>query len=246
MKFFKQFKLKKRFIMKSKSIFTMAVIITGAILFSGCSSMSKATKGGLIGGGAGAVIGGGLGALIGKSTTSTAIGAAVGTAVGATTGVIIGKKMDKAAAEAARIEGARVDSITDANNLKAIRVTFDSGILFRTNESTLNTASKDALSKFARILIDNPTMDIAVMGHTDNTGSLEVNQRISLSRAQAVADFLKTKNVAYSQIKEVAGKDYSMPVAENTTAAGREQNRRVEVYMYASEKMISDAEKEAN
>jgi len=232
--------------MRSKSIFTMAVILTGAILFSGCSSMSKATKGGLIGGGTGAVIGGGLGALIGKSPTSTAIGAAVGTAVGATTGVIIGKKMDKAAAEAARIEGARVDSITDANNLKALRVTFDSGILFRTGKSTLNTASQDALAKFAKILNDNATMDIAVFGHTDNTGSLEINQKLSLERAQSVANFLRTKNVAYSQIKEVAGKDYSMAVAENTTAAGREQNRRVEVYMYASEKMISDAEKEAN
>jgi len=223
----------------------MAVILSGAIVLSGCSSLTNATKGGLIGGGAGAAVGAGLGALIGKSATSTAIGAAVGTAVGATTGVIIGKKMDKAAAEAAKIEGARVDSITDANNLKALKVTFDSGILFQTGKSTLNTASKDALSKFATILNKNGTMDIAIMGHTDNTGSLEINQKLSQERAQSVANFLKSKNVADTQIKEVTGKDFSMPVADNATAAGREQNRRVEVYMYASEKMITDAEKEA-
>jgi len=231
--------------MNRRSNSVMAVILSGAIVLSGCSSLTNATKGGLIGGGAGAAVGAGLGALIGKSATSTAIGAAVGTAVGATTGVIIGKKMDKAAAEAAKIEGARVDSITDANNLKALKVTFDSGILFQTGKSTLNTASKDALSKFATILNKNGTMDIAIMGHTDNTGSLEINQKLSQERAQSVANFLKSKNVADTQIKEVTGKDFSMPVADNATAAGREQNRRVEVYMYASEKMITDAEKEA-
>lgn len=231
--------------MNRKSNSLMAIILSGAIVLSGCSSLSNATKGGLIGGGAGAAVGAGLGALIGKSATSTAIGAAVGTAVGATTGVIIGKKMDKAAAEAAKIEGARVDSITDANNLKALKVTFDSGILFQTGKSTLNTASKDALSKFATILNNNATMDIAIMGHTDNTGSLEVNQKLSQERAQAVANFLKSKNVAETQIKEVTGKDFQMPVADNATAAGREQNRRVEVYMYASEKMITEAQKEA-
>lgn len=231
--------------MKTKSMFTMALIVTVAILLSGCSSLSNATKGGLIGGGAGAAVGAGIGVLIGKSPTSAAIGAAVGTAVGTTTGIIIGKKMDKAAAEAARIEGAKVDSITDANNLKALKVTFDSGILFQTGKSTLNTTSKDALSKFASILNENPTMDIAIMGHTDNTGSLAINQKLSLERAQSVADFLKSKNVSSTQIKEVSGKDFQMPVADNSTAAGREQNRRVEVYMYASEKMISDAEKEA-
>lgn len=220
----------------------LAVILSAAIVFSGCSSMSNAVKGGLLGGGAGAAIGAGVGALIGKDAKSAVIGASIGTAVGATTGVIIGKKMDKAAAQAAAIEGARVDSLRDANNLKALKVTFDSGILFKTGKSTLNTASKDALSKFAKILVENPTMDIAIMGHTDNVGSLETNQKISQDRAQAVADFLKTQNVLATQFKEIVGKNYSEPVADNATAAGRTQNRRVEVYMYASEKMIKDAE----
>jgi outer membrane protein OmpA-like peptidoglycan-associated protein len=230
--------------MKRKNGF-MAIILSTAIVLSGCSSMSNAVKGGLLGGGGGAAVGAGLGALIGHNAKSAAIGAGIGTVVGATTGVIIGKKMDKAAAQAAAIEGARVDSIRDANNLKAIKVTFDSGILFQTGKSTLNTASKDALTKFAKILVSNPTMDITIMGHTDNQGTLEVNQKLSQDRAQAVANFLQTQNVTAAQFKDILGKNFSEPVADNKTAAGRAANRRVEVYMYASEKMINDAQAQA-
>jgi outer membrane protein OmpA-like peptidoglycan-associated protein len=183
--------------------------------------------------------------LIGKDAKSAGIGAAIGTAVGATTGAIIGKKMDKAAQEAAAIEGAKVETTTDINGLPAVRVTFESGILFETNKSTLNDASKDALTKFAQIMIQNPTMDIAIIGHTDNTGSLEYNQKLSQDRAQAVANFLKLKGVPASQIKDVIGKNFSEPVADNSTAAGRAANRRVEVYMYASEKMIQEAQQQS-
>jgi outer membrane protein OmpA-like peptidoglycan-associated protein len=228
-----------------KSNVVVAITLCISIVLSGCSSMSNTTKGGLFGGGAGAAVGAGIGALIGKSTKSAAIGAGIGTIVGATTGVIIGKKMDKAAAQAAAIEGARVDSIRDANNLKAIKVTFDSGILFQTGKSTLNTASKDALTKFAKILISNPTMDITIMGHTDNQGSLEVNQKLSQDRAQAVANFLQLQNVSAVQFKDILGKNFAEPVADNKTAAGRAANRRVEVYMYASTKMINDAQAQA-
>lgn len=230
--------------MNKKGIF--AALLAVSVVFSGCSTWSSATKGGLIGGGAGAAIGTGIGILVGKDAKSAAVGAAIGTAVGATTGVIIGKKMDKAAAEAAAIEGAQVQTITDANNLQAVKVTFDSGILFQTNKSVLNSASKSALDKFAKILIENPKMDIAIMGHTDNTGTLELNQTLSENRAKAVADYLKTKEVPAVQLKEISGKNYSMPVADNATAEGRQQNRRVEVYMYASETMIKEAETESN
>lgn len=213
-----------------------------AIIFSGCKSWSNTAKGGLIGGGTGAAIGAGVGILIGKNEKSAAIGAAVGTTVGATTGLIIGKQMDKAAEKAAAIEGAKVDTITDANNLKAVKVTFESGILFASGKSILSTKSKTSLSDFAAILVENPTMDVAIMGHTDNTGSLELNKKLSQERAQAVADFLVSKNVPTKQIKEVVGKDFSEPVADNATVEGKAANRRVEIYMYASEEMIKNAE----
>ena len=229
--------------MKQKIV---VLALVSSLILSGCSSLSNMSKGGLIGAGAGAAVGAGVGALIGKSPQSTAIGAAVGTAVGATTGAIIGKQMDKAAEKAAAIENAKVEAITDANDLQAVKITFDSGILFDLNKSSLNKSSKDALEKFSLILVENPSMDVAVFGHTDNTGSLEVNQRVSKERAQSVADFLQSKGVPAAQIKDIIGKDFSDPIADNATKESQAANRRVEIFLYASEQMIKDAEAESN
>jgi len=140
----------------------------------------------------------------------------------------------------------RYETVTDANDLQAVKVTFDSGILFDLNKSSLNKASKDALEKFSSILVENPSMDVAVFGHTDNTGSLEVNQRVSKERAQSVADFLQSKGVPAAQIKDIIGKDFSDPIADNATKEGQAANRRVEIFLYASEQMIKDAEAESN
>ena len=113
-------------------------------------------------------------------------------------------------------------------------------------KTALKTDAKAALTKFAKVLVENPTMDIAVYGHTDNVGTLAANQKVSLGRANTVADYLVAQGATRTQMKVVEGRDYSMPVATNETADGRAQNRRVEVYMYASEKMIQDAQKEAS
>ncbi len=125
-----------------------AVVLCGAMLLSSCSTTKNSTKGGFLGGAGGALLGAGIGALAGDAK-GAAIGAAIGGAVGAGAGVMIGKKMDKQKAELERIEGAKVETVTDANNLQAIKVTFDSGILFTTGKSDLNAASKSALTKFA-------------------------------------------------------------------------------------------------
>ena len=230
--------------MKKTNLF-FVLLLSVSIIFSGCKSLNNAAKGGILGGTAGAAIGAGIGALIGKDGKSAAVGAAIGGAVGTTAGVIIGKKMDKAAEEAAKIENAKVETIEDINGLKAVKVTFDSGILFDFNSSALRQEAKDALTKFGKILVENPTMDLAVLGHTDNVGSLEANKKVSLARAQSVADYLVAQGATKSQMKTVEGRDYSMPVASNDTPEGRQLNRRVEVYMYASEAMIKDAETQA-
>lgn len=221
-------------------------LLSFSLTFSSCESLNRASKGALLGTGAGAAIGAGIGALIGKDGKSAAIGAAIGGAVGVTAGTIIGKKMDKAAEEAAAVEGAKVDTFEDANGLKAVKVTFDSGILFAFNSSKLNNTSKTSLTKFAKILNENPTMDIAVYGHTDNKGTLQANQKVSQDRANSVANYLKAEQVSTAQIKTVEGLNYSTPVASNETNEGRKQNRRVEIFMYASEKMIQDAEQAEN
>ncbi len=195
-------------------------------------------KGAGIGAGGGAVLGGIIGAIAGN----TAIGAAIGGAVGAGAGAIIGKKMDKAKAEAEAVKNAQVETVTDNNGLQAVKVTFDSGILFATNKADLSQSAKNSLVQFAKVLNNNKGCDIAIIGHTDNTGSDAINQPLSVSRANSVNNYLKSCGVSAAQIKSVEGQGSTNPVADNTTAEGRKQNRRVEVFMYASQEMIQQAE----
>jgi len=211
-----------------------------AIVFQGCSTMSKTGKGTLLGSGAGAVLGAGIGAAIGN-TKGAAIGAAIGTAVGAGAGAVIGKKMDKKAEELEALENAKVETVEDANGLEAIKVTFDSGILFATNKATLSQTSKNELSEFATKMSDMQDTDITIYGHTDNTGSDAVNERLSKQRAESVATYLQNCGIASSRLT-TEGKSYSMPVASNETAEGRAQNRRVEIYITANKAMIEAAE----
>lgn len=214
----------------------MALLMSAALMLGGCG-MSNTAKGGMIGGGSGAALGALIGQMAGKSGKSTAIGAAIGTAVGTTAGILIGKKMDKAKAAAAAVENAQVEGVTDANGLQAVKVTFDSGILFDLNSSTLKSAARNSLTEFSTVLKNNNNMDVAIFGHTDKTGTLEVNQRISLQRAQSVQNFLKGQGVAADQMVTVEGKDYQ----EYDDAKSAAENRRVEIYLYASKEMIEAA-----
>lgn len=232
-----------------KSINSMAVLLSACLVFSGCG-MTNTAKGGLIGGGGGAALGALVGGVIGHGK-GAAIGAAVGTAVGAGAGVLIGKKMDKAAAQAEQIEGAEVEQVTDNNGLQAVKVTFDSGILFATGNAALSSSAKASLSKFANnVLNQNRDMDVTIYGYTDNQGwrnstaeqSFQKNLNLSQERAQSVSSYLLGCGVSASQIKTVEGMGENNPIADNSTEAGRRENRRVEVYMYASQQMIQQAE----
>ena len=199
-------------------------------------------KGAGIGAGGGAL----LGAIIGHVAGNTAVGAAVGGAVGAGAGAIIGNRMDKAKKAAEQVQNAQVQTVQDANGLEAVKVTFDSGILFATNKADLNASSKSSLQQFASVLKNNSGCDVAIYGHTDNTGSDAINNPLSVNRANSVSNYLKSLGVPAAQIKSVNGMGSASPVADNSTAEGRKQNRRVEVYMYASEQMINEANAEAN
>ena len=218
-----------------KNLKVIALALCVGIVFAACNNTQK---GAAIGAGGGAL----LGALVGKLAGNTAVGAAVGAAVGTGAGVLIGKKMDKVKAEAEAVQNAQVQEVTDANGLQAVKVTFDSGILFATNQATLNASAKNSLTNFANVLKNNTGCDVAIYGHTDSTGSDAINNPLSVSRANSVSNFLKSCGVSSAQIKTVEGQGSTNPVADNSSAAGRAQNRRVEVYMYASEEMIKQAE----
>ena len=92
------------------------------------------------------------------------------------------------------------------------------------------------------MLNNNADLDIAIIGHTDNTGNDGINQPLSVSRAQSVNSYLLSCGVKSAQIKRIEGQGSTNPVADNSTAAGRKLNRRVEVYMYASQKTIQQAQ----
>ena len=207
-------------------------------------SCNNTQKGAGIGAGGGAVLGGIIGAIAGN----TAVGAAIGGAVGAGAGAVIGNRMDKAKKQAeqamqttdanGRVTTAgAVETVTDANGLEAVKVTFDSGLLFQTGKADLSAAAKTSLGKFAAVLKENSDCDVAIQGYTDNQGwkgstaaeSAQTNQALSLDRATAVSKYLLGLTVPASQIKKVEGRGQENPVADNTTAAGQAQNRRVEV-----------------
>ena len=157
-----------------------------------------------------------LGAIVGALAGNTVIGAAVGTAVGAGAGAIIGHKMDKAKKEAEAIQNAQVEEVKDANGLDAVKVTFASGILFATGKNDLSNEAKSSLQQLAGVLKGNSDCDVAIQGYTDNQGWKNSTAEQSAQKNQA----LSTKD-------------------------GQAQNRRVEVYMYASQKMIQEAEQAA-
>ena len=213
------------------------LLLSCAILLGSCSTMNNTAKGGVIGGGSGAAAGAIIGGLIGKGK-GAAIGAAVGAAVGTGAGVAIGHKMDKKAAEAAKIEGAQVEKVTDTNGLAAVKVTFESGILFGFNSSALSNTSKASLRELAQILKEDPTTDIAIVGHTDKVGTYEANMKVSKDRAYTVENYLQDCGVSPAQFKQVEGVGYNQ-YDDSMTAS---QNRRVDIYMYASEQMIKNAE----
>ncbi len=100
-------------------------------------------------------------------------------------------------------------------------------ILFETGKSVLTTSSYEELDRLLGILEDNPLMRIEISGHTDNTGSLALNMRLSETRAQAVVEYLVRKGVDRSRL-EYKGYGPDQPIADNATAEGRKMNRRVE------------------
>jgi outer membrane protein OmpA-like peptidoglycan-associated protein len=191
-------------------------------------TLHRTIFGGLIGAGAGGLAGG----LIGKAAGNTAVGAIIGAAVGGAAGAAIGNYMDRQAAEIQRdIRDAKVERVGEG-----IKITFNSGILFDVGSSTLRPAAQTNTSQLAKILIKYKDTNILIECHTDSTGTEKINMTLSEDRASSVSRQLKSQGVVGGRITTV-GYGESQPVANNGTVEGRQENRRVEVAIFANDKL---------
>jgi outer membrane protein OmpA-like peptidoglycan-associated protein len=217
---------------------TSPIVLAGAALITsaGCASLNNKEKGAVIGAAGGGVIGG----VVGNATGSTARGAIIGAAVGGAAGAIIGHQMDqKAKAIQASVPGAQVTRVGEG-----LVVTFDSGLLFDFDSSVLRDASKANLDTLASKLSSFGDSKLLLVGHTDAQGTDSYNLDLSRRRSAAVASYLEGHGVSSTRV-ETQGKGELEPIASNDTDAGRQQNRRVEIAVYASDKMKADARAQA-
>jgi outer membrane protein OmpA-like peptidoglycan-associated protein len=219
-----------------KRILIIALIGLFMIGLVGCSSMSKKDKGLLIGAAAGAAAGG----VIGHQAGNTAIGAILGAAVGGAAGAYIGNYMDKQAAEMEQdLEGAKIERIGEG-----IKITFESGILFDVNKAQLKPAAEKNLTDLAAILNKYSDTKILIEGHTDSTGPEDYNLELSRRRAQSVENFMAGLQVDPTRFT-IMGYGETQPVASNETAEGRQLNRRVDIAIFANDKLKKVAEEKA-
>lgn len=220
--------------MRTYSIKLFTLLLLVSLTFTACDSISKTAKGTAIGASAGAL----AGALIGKAAGNTTTGAIAGAAVGGATGAVIGNYMDRQSRELEEdLEGAKVERVGEG-----IKVTFDSGILFEINSYQLSDVSKEEIAKLSEILEKYEDTNIMFAGYTDNTGREEYNLKLSEDRAKSVAEYAAFTGVDATRMT-ITGYGIADPVADNTTAEGRAENRRVEVAIWANDKLKKAAKK---
>ncbi|MBT0959301.1 OmpA family protein [Alphaproteobacteria bacterium KMM 3653] len=202
------------------------MICASALTLSACSdpealSGEKTRNGALTG----AVVGALAGVVAGDDAEAKRRGAVAGAVIGATIGGGIGYNLDQQAKELDRDLDGRIDVVNTGSELV---VTMPQDILFGVDSAALRPDLTADLSTLAGSLNKYPESTVNVIGHTDNTGSADYNQGLSLRRAQAVAVVLSNSGVSSSRMRAIgAGED--QPIASNQTESGRAQNRRVEI-----------------
>lgn len=194
--------------------------------------LNKTQKGAIVGASSGAVVG----AVLGQKNGNTALGAILGATVGGAAGAVIGRRMDKQAEEMRRqMPNAQVERVGEG-----IKITFGSDILFDTDSYALKADTKQQLTDFAKTLNKYEDTDVRIEGHADATGPEDHNLKLSKQRADAVGNYLESLSVKTSRLDE-KGYGEAQPLADNSTEAGRRKNRRVDVAVFANQKMQRDA-----
>ncbi len=193
---------------------------------------SKRTQGAIIGAAAGAA----TGAVVGKKNRAVAI--ILGAGIGGVAGSLIGGYMDKQAEEIRRdLEGAKVERVGEG-----IVVTFDSGLLFDFDSYQLRPTTMNNLSRLSETLQKYDKTDVMILGHTDSTGPTDYNLDLSEKRAEMVSDYLVSQDIPSRRL-DPEGLGETDPLVSNESDEGRQKNRRVELTIIASKKLIRDAKR---
>jgi len=205
-----------------------AAISLAALLAAGCSQpMNRTQKGGLLGAGAGAATGALIGQAAGHDTKATLLGAGIGAAVGAGVGAGIGNYMDRQ--EQAMRDGlAAVEGAKIAREGNILFVTFRSDDQFDVGSFSLRPSARQDVARMADILAQYDKTKVLVAGYTDSSGSEEANQTLSERRAGSVKNIMVAQGVVAERVTTI-GFGESQPIADNSTAHGRQLNRRVAI-----------------
>ena len=207
-----------------KKVVFYSVILSLSISLFHCASMSRKEKGAIIGATSGGVIGG----VIGKQAGNTAVGAILGAAIGGAAGAYIGNYMDKQ--EAQLRDRLRSTGVSVTRQGDSIVLNMPGNITFATNSSDITANFYPVLDSVALVLEEYNQTYVDVVGHTDSTGSMETNQRLSEQRANSVAQYLVSQQVAPQRLV-TRGVGPNAPIASNDTPEGRALNRRVEIIL---------------
>jgi len=229
--------------MKKISVLGLASLFLATSLFTSCDVIKNANDAQLLGA-AGAVVGAGAGAIIGNNVgngQNAALGAAAGAIIGGAAGALIGHKMDKQAREIQQaLPAANVERTGEGIHL----VLGENAIRFETGKATLTPAAMANLEKLVSVFKDYKDTNITIYGYTDNSGSDNLNQTLSNNRANTVKNTLAAKGLSVSRFN-IQGMGAQQPIADNSTPAGKSQNRRVEFIILANDKMVQDAKAQA-
>ena len=207
-------------------------LVAGSLVLSGCQSMQDSSTGvgqykkTALGGLIGAAAGYGLSRSNANSAAQNNRAAAIGAVLGAGAGLYLDNKEKKLRQQMAGT-GVEVNRNPDGS----VGLVMPGNITFDTNKSTIKPNFYSTLNKVAQTLAEDNKSAILVTGYTDNTGNDSINIPLSQARAQAVSNYLIGQGVTSNRIN-AQGNGASNPIASNNTAAGREQNRRVEISIY--------------
>ena len=208
--------------MKTRLMTQLSTLAVAGALLTGCATEQGTNT--AIGTGAGAAGGAAIGALLGGGK-----GAAIGAGVGAAGGAIAGynwQGIKNKLNGGTKGTGTQITEQQDGS----LKVNIPNSISFDTNSYLIKPSFAPVLDQVAQTLNEHPELNAEVDGHTDSTGSVQLNQTLSQNRAQSVVNYLVGRGITQPRLSAF-GRGSSMPIADNATEAGRAQNRRVEIYL---------------